>query len=1361
MKGRMPQKSNFLLIAWTALCFVLSVHPFLYGNKALFEGLSVDQGLSHNQINVIRQDRRGFIWIGTRSGLNRYDGLRFVHFSQEAGHPRTLSDNRVNDLLEDRDGILWIATGNGLNRLDPMAERITVFESREGDTLSLSNRHVVRVVQDSELTLWVGTSWGLNRLNSDQSAFRQFLFDPESPDGPDKNRIWDMTADDSGHLWIGTDAGLRRFDTRTGDSKVFRRDDRNPHSLDSDRIRAVLFDSRGRLWVGTQGGLNRMHPETGRCHHYRYGSQVEKGLSRQRISVLAEDRHGNVWVGTEWGLNRITPGRETIDKFYHDPANPYSLSNNFVSAIAEGKSGILWFGTYHAGVNKFAPHKQLFRSDPFLTIQGGGGASDRNIISLCEYDRDQLWVGTYDGLFIWNRKTQAYSVHTSEQRAWLAGNFVRALHKDRRGSVWIGVLEGAESGLGRYDPVTGRYRFFPHVPENPNSLSSNDITAILQDQAGTIWVGTDGHGLNRLNPQTGEVRRYDTLLGVPGQIASKWISVIFEDSRSRLWVGTDQGMSRFIPETESFENFLTDPQDKHSLSGMRIHAIHEDRRGRFWIGTENGLDRFAPDSSVFHRFSDRHEFPSRIIYAILEDESGHLWVSTSKGIVRINPDTGECNFFDDRDGLRVTDFNTGVALISGDGEAFFGGKTGLIRFRPDAFSWPHEVPPVTITDFRVHQETRHIGPGLAATRPLILKHDENTLSFEFAVLDFVSPEKNRASYKLEGLDRQWIDARDRPFVRYTNLDPGDYVFRVKGANAQGTWNEKGVAFRFRIQKPFWETVWFRSLGLLLGGMAIWGLYTLRIRQHALQKKKLEKTVADRTQEIAAKNEALSRSREEYARLFNDAPICYHELDMEGRILRVNTTEAETLGYTVGEMLGRSIFDFIADEEREAARQNFTDRVSKTDQIDRFERQYMRKDGKPLFFSISSRLYHDQESQRTVVRSALEDITERKALETQLRQSQKMEAVGRLAGGVAHDFNNLLTVIRGHASLIKSEMIGDHPLYEEMELIEEAGDKAAQLTRRLLAFSRKQQIRPEILDLNRLIQSLSKTLTRLIGEDIVLETRLEAFPWSVEVDPDQIEQILMHLAVNARDAMPDGGRLLIETRNTVLDDHYCEHHLDIRPGPYVLMAVSDTGLGMDPATREHLFEPFFTTKDQPQGTGLGLPMVYGIVKQSDGHIEVYSEPGHGSSFKIYFPSTESERTEKQAEPDKQTVSGGSETVLVLEDDENVRRFVVRALRKYGFEVLEAHDYASALRTAREHESSIHLILSDVIMPDMNGPDIVRELNAFHPDAGVLYMSGYNDDIISHQGILHPGVHFIQKPFVIQNLIDKIRAVLDHG
>ncbi len=388
--------------------------------------------------------------------------------------------------------------------------------------------------------------------------------------------------------------------------------------------------------------------------------------------------------------------------------------------------------------------------------------------------------------------------------------------------------------------------------------------------------------------------------------------------------------------------------------------------------------------------------------------------------------------------------------------------------------------------------------------------------------------------------------------------------------------------------------------------------------------------------------------------------------------------------------------------------------------------------------------------------------EKTNLEAQLRQAQKMEAIGVLAGGVAHDFNNILTTIIGNASLALME-VGKHgPLREEIEEIKAAGERAAALTRQLLAFSRKQIIQPKVLDLNELLAGIEKMLGRLIGEDVEILIIPESALWKVEIDPAQMEQIIINLAINARDAMPRGGKLTIGTANMDLDENYFRGHgFSETPGSYVMLAVSDTGTGMDKETQEHIFEPFFTTKGVGKGTGLGLSMVYGIAKQNNGFIWVYSEPGQGTTIKIYLPKVKGDVGAEEKERTSVSKFSGSETVLIVEDDDSLRKFAHKALQQYGYKVLKAENGEDALRVSEAHDGSIDLLITDVVMPKVSGKETAERLQTLYPHIKIIFMSGYTDDAIVRHGVLTPGLNFIQKPFSPEGLARKVREVLDEA
>jgi len=517
---------------------------------------------------------------------------------------------------------------------------------------------------------------------------------------------------------------------------------------------------------------------------------------------------------------------------------------------------------------------------------------------------------------------------------------------------------------------------------------------------------------------------------------------------------------------------------------------------------------------------------------------------------------------------------------------------------------------------------------------------------------------------------------------------------------------------------------------------------------------------------ARAEEALRESEERFRQIYDETPIGYHELDTRGRIVRVNRTELEMLGYPVEEMLGQPVWKFVLEEEttRHVIMAKIAGDVSFHET---FERTYRRKDGTTLPVLVKDRVIRDKGGRIIGIRSTVEDITERRRSEEalrkseeQLRQWQKVEAIGRLAGGIAHDFNNLLMTIKGCSEILLQECDAQDPRREEAEEIQKAAERATSLTRQLLAFGRRQILQPQVLDLNKVVTNMNKMLQRVIGEDIQLLTVLEPKLRPVKVDPGQIEQVIMNLAVNARDAMPRGGRLTIETANVFLDEDYAQRHVSVKPGSYVMLAVSDNGCGMDQETQSHLFEPFFTTKEKGKGTGLGLSTVYGIVKQSGGNIWAYSELGRGTTFKIYLPMVTQAVKEKYARTERRRISArGAETILLVEDEKAVRMMIRKTLQSKGYTVLEAQHGREALDICEHYSRPIHLMVTDVVMPQMSGKELAEQLAPNRPEMKILYMSGYPDNSIVQHGVLEPGTEFLQKPFALNTLEAKVRELLD--
>ncbi len=514
-----------------------------------------------------------------------------------------------------------------------------------------------------------------------------------------------------------------------------------------------------------------------------------------------------------------------------------------------------------------------------------------------------------------------------------------------------------------------------------------------------------------------------------------------------------------------------------------------------------------------------------------------------------------------------------------------------------------------------------------------------------------------------------------------------------------------------------------------------------------------------SRDITAKHEAdkaLRESEEKYRHIFENIQDVYYETSIDGNVIEISPSIYEMSGYTREEVLGLSSEQFYHDK---AERQKFIETIIRDGKVVDFKVTLTDKQGSNHLVSLNAILYTDPQGNPIKIIGSIRDKTESMKLENQLQQAQKMEAVGTLAGGVAHDFNNILTAIIGSADLAMEQIDDSSPVYGRLKSIREAGQRASDLTSQLLAFSRKQVLEAKILSVNDVIKDLQRILLSLIRDDIEIVTHFESLHDFVKADKTQLEHVLINLAINASDAMPEGGTITIETRDIALNDDYARTHPTVRPGRYVQIAVSDSGQGMDKETREKIFDPFFTTKEVGKGTGLGLAMVYGIVKQHGGNIWVYSEPGIGTTFKIYLPYVNKPGETKQTEKPSAKITGGDETILVVEDEDFVKELVCDSLSNVGYRILKADDVYDAIEIAEQHKNELKLLITDMIMPGMNGLQLYKKISTTCSELGVIYMSGYTNNVISDHGFIEKGLHFMQKPFVIEELLRKVRDVLN--
>lgn len=825
-----------------------------------FDRISLEEGLSQATVWTITQDRQGFLWFGTADGLNKYDGYRFTVYTHDPQNPTSLSDNRIYTIYEDRSGTLWIGTSvGGLNRFDRKKEEFVHYHHDPSDPHSLSNDRVMSVYEDRQGILWVGTSGGgLDQLDRQTQRFRHYRHDPDDPHSLSNNYVFPIREDRNGNLWVGTADGLNLYDRENDRFFQYKHDSTDANSLSHDLINAIHEDRSGNLWIGTDDGLNRLvleGPSDGngqddqavRFVRYKRDPSNPKSLSSSVIWAIYEDRASSLWVGTSaGGLNRFEPGGNTFLTYKNDPYDPNSLSNNSVRSIYEDDSGALWVGTNSGGLNRLSRLREKFLHYRYDPLNENSLSSDR-VYAIFEDHLGDFWIGTVDsGLNRLDRETEMFTDYKSDPAdpGSLSENSVLSIYEDRAGTLWVGTFAG---GVNRFDRRTGKFFRYKNDPADPHSLSDDRVRAIIEDRSGKLWLGTYG-GLNMLDRHRSRFTRYRHDPDDPNSLSNDRVRCLFEDSAGRLWVGTYGGLNRFEPESESFVHYRHDPGVPNSLSNNSVLSIYEDASGAIWVGTfGGGLNRLDVAAGKFTYFSEKDGLPNNVVCGILGDSQGNLWLSTNKGLSKFNPKARTFRNYDVNDGLQSNEFNTGAYFKSRNGELAFGGINGFNLFRPELIKDDPYVPAVVITAVKKFGEAFHT--DISDSISIEISYRDKYLEFEFVALDYRNPQKNRYAYIMEGFDDDWTLAGPDRDARYTNLDPGEYVFRVKGSSSDGVWNEEGISVRVVVRPPFWREAWFISLcGVSLLGIGF-VLYRVRVNSKLAKARILNELAAARDMQM--------------------------------------------------------------------------------------------------------------------------------------------------------------------------------------------------------------------------------------------------------------------------------------------------------------------------------------------------------------------------------------------------------------------------------------------------------------------------------------------------------------------------------
>lgn len=809
-------------------------------NKIKFNHLSIERGLSQSVVDCIIQDHRGFMWFGTQDGLNKYDGYKFTVYRNDKNNLHSISNNMITCLYEDKAGDLWIGTATGgLNKYDRDNDCFISFLHDENDHNSLSGNIVRSVFEDSEGILWVGTTYkGLNKFNKEENKFIRYNSDEMNTDDLLIKSVRQISEDKNKDLWIATwGEGVIKYDRSAGKFFSFKHKTDNANS---NRINSILFDRESKLWMCTNNGLQNLNTETGEITEYINSEDSMNCISSNFTTMAFEDSNGTFWIGTkDEGLNIFERNSGKFIIYKQDYKDIQSISNDSVYSLYEDRSGIIWIGTNGKGLCYFNIKRSSFQHYKDFSDENGNTAS--NLISaICEQDQDTLWIGTTDsGLIKFEVSNNKFTIYkySDESDNCINDDRISALYCDGKDTLWIGTYGG---GLNKLNLKENKFTAYKKCEETGvNSISGNSVSTIIADKDGNIWLGTGDRGLNKFDPETDVFTNYFFDNKIKNGISSDRIRILHNDKEGNIWIGLDVGgLDKFDPVIEVFENFNDNPSFLRCIKHNSIYCINEDRKGNIWIGTSGGgLNYYDKNKNEFKNYEEKDGLPNNFINAILEDEKGFIWISTNNGLSKFDPEKKSFKNFDERDGLQSNEFNHLSFLKLKNGSLIFGGVNGFNIIDPDRINENKNIPQIAITDFRIFNKHVTIGAkdsplkkSINETDELILSYSDSVISFEFAALDFNIPGKNQYAYMMEGFDKGWVFSGNRRFITYTNLNPGEYRFRVKGSNNDGLWNENGKTIKLIITPPFWKTLWFKGLGLLAFAGAAGSIYRNKLQK---------------------------------------------------------------------------------------------------------------------------------------------------------------------------------------------------------------------------------------------------------------------------------------------------------------------------------------------------------------------------------------------------------------------------------------------------------------------------------------------------------------------------------------------------
>lgn len=850
-----------------------------------FKHLKVRDGLSQSWITCIYQDSYGYMWFGTGgNGLNKYDGYEFEVYKNNPRKRNSLTNNFIHSIFEDSHKNLWIGTQFGLNIYDRGNDCFEEFPY-------LGTQYITGFYEAKDEILLVTTINNIYEINLKNKEVISYCDEP----GGCLSDIFDdgIVEDENGNLWQGSSNGLYLIDRSDKTYAIFHNKINDPNSISDNVIMSISKDSKGRIWIGTANkGMNLMQFKDGKpsqpyFKNFKHNPQNNNSLSEGSIQAFLDDGRGNLWIGTENGgldildLTTLDQDEPHFNHYLNDIEDETSISYNSIYSLFQDDQGTIWIGTYGGGLNYY--NELLFKFEHYVYRKSTSGNISNNTVNVIFSIEDMMLIGTEGGLNILNKGLNIYENLKIYDNAKLnlGTDAVWAIYEDSRNNLWIGTWAG---GLTVYNSSSKKFIRYFKDSNNPVSISSNNIFGILEGRDGYLWVATMNGGLNRYDYKTNSFKSYRAKIAKENSISGDWVRTIFESSYNELWVSTSNGVDLFDREREVFINFTHDPDDSTSISYNGAVVLFEDSKRNIWLGTEGGLNLFIRADSSFVYYQEKDGLPDNSIKGICEDNHGNLWLSTNKGISKFvnainRPGKPVFENFCITDGLQGDEFNRRAVFRDKNGYLYFGGTNGLNAFHPDSLKKNKYDPKIIFTDFllfnksvAINSKDNILKKHISVTEEITLSHKQSVITFQFAALSFLFPENNQYKYLMEGFDEHWNEVGTKREATYTNLDPGKYVFHVKGSNNDGVWNNVGIGLRITILPPWYKTILAVIIEIILSVSVLLGIYYYRINRLRAQKIKLEQLVDQRTLEIKTKNEILHKQTSE----LNEANVILEE-----------------------------------------------------------------------------------------------------------------------------------------------------------------------------------------------------------------------------------------------------------------------------------------------------------------------------------------------------------------------------------------------------------------------------------------------------------------------------------------------------